>query len=218
MSEASLANKLKDALVSGVEKSSESDALQVAELCLKKKPPADVLVKSISEALNVIGGKFERGDYYLPELLFAGMMAEKVIKLLGPLLKSGESVKAGGKIVIGTVRGDLHDLGKNIVALMLRPAGVDVTDLGSDVPPEKFVEAIKRVNANVLGMSALLSTTREEMRTVINELKKQGIRNKVKVIVGGGAVNEDFAREIGADAYGKDAIEAVRLCKKFVGS
>jgi trimethylamine corrinoid protein len=218
MSEALLAGKLRDSLVNGVEKSSESEALQVAELCVKKKLSGDLLVKSISDALNTIGSKFEKGDYYLPELLFAGMMAEKVIKLLSPLLKSGESVKAGGKIVIGTVRGDLHDLGKNIVALMLRPAGVDVTDLGSDVPPEKFVEAIKREKANVLGMSALLSTTREEMRAVINELKKQGIRNKVKVIVGGGAVNEDFAREIGADAYGKDAIEAVRLCKKFVGS
>jgi len=218
MSETSLAGKLRDALLSGVEKSSESEALRIAETCLKKKLPGDTLVKSISEALNMIGSKFEKGDYYLPELLFAGMMAEKVIKLLSPLLKSGESIKAGGKIVIGTVRGDLHDLGKNIVALMLRPAGVDVVDLGSDVSPEKFVEAIRREKADALGMSALLSTTREEMRTVINELKKQGLRNKVKVLVGGGAVNEDFAREIGADAYGKDAIEAVRLCKKLVGS
>lgn len=218
MSETSLAGKLRDALLSGVEKSSESEALRIAETCLKKKLPGDTLVKSISEALNMIGSKFEKGDYYLPELLFAGMMAEKVIKLLSPLLKSGELIKAGGKIVIGTVRGDLHDLGKNIVALMLRPAGVDVVDLGSDVSPEKFVEAIRREKADALGMSALLSTTREEMRTVINELKKQGLRNKVKVLVGGGAVNEDFAREIGADAYGKDAIEAVRLCKKLVGS
>nr|MDO8097525.1 corrinoid protein [Candidatus Njordarchaeota archaeon] len=218
MSEASLPGRLKDALINGVEKSSESDALQVAEMCLKTKLAGDILVKSISDALNAIGSKFEKGDYYLPELLFAGMMAEKVIKLLSPLLKSSESIKAGGKIVIGTVRGDLHDLGKNIVSLMLRPAGVDVIDLGSDVPPEKFVEAIRREKANVLGMSALLSTTREEMRNVINELKKQGLRNKVKVIVGGGAVNDDFAREIGADAYGKDAIEAVRLCKKLVGS
>lgn len=218
MSEASLADKLRDALISGVEKSSESEALQVAEICLKKKLSGDLLVKSISEALNAIGNKFEKGDYYLPELLFAGMMAEKVIKMLSPLLKSGESIKAGGNVILGTVRGDLHDLGKNIVALMLRPAGVYVIDLGSDVPPEKFVETIRREKASVLGMSALLSTTREEMRTVINELKKKGLRNKVKVIVGGGAVNEDFAKEIGADAYGKDAIEAVRLCRKFIGS
>jgi methylmalonyl-CoA mutase cobalamin-binding domain/chain len=137
---------------------------------------------------------------------------------LGPILSSGESDKTRGKVVIGTVRGDIHDLGKNIVSLMLRPEGFKVIDLGTDVSPDKFAETIVSEKANILCMSALLSTTRDEMRLVVNELKKRGLRNRVKVLVGGGAVDRAFAKEVGADAYGKDAIEAAKLCKSLAGS
>ncbi len=213
-----MAKRLKESLVSSVENASESEALDAARKCLDKKVPAEALVRNISEAFNVIGGKYEKGVYYLPELMFAGMAAQKVLEVLSPILGHGESTKVHGKIVIGTVRGDIHDLGKNIVSLMLRPSGFKVTDLGTDVAPEKFAEAIRSEKADILCMSALLSTTREEMRVVIQELKKRGLRDKVKVIVGGGAVDEAFAGEVGADAYGKDAIEAIKLCESLAGS
>jgi methylmalonyl-CoA mutase cobalamin-binding domain/chain len=120
-------------------------------------------------------------------------------------------------VVIGTVRGDLHDIGKSIVATMLRAAGFNVIDLGVDVPPEKFVEEAIRNKADIVAMSALLTTTMLEMKNVIEALKKAGIRDRVKVVVGGAAVTEDYAKSIGADGYGKDAVEAVRVCKQLLG-
>jgi methylmalonyl-CoA mutase cobalamin-binding domain/chain len=213
-----LARKLKESMIRSVDEANESDLLEVAKKCLSTRVPAEMLVKSISDAFVIIGTKYEKGVYYLPELMFAGMTAQKALDILSPILGYDEQNRVRGNIVIGTVRGDIHDLGKNIVSLMLRPSGFIVIDLGTDVSPEKFIEAIASEKASILCMSALLSTTREEMRVVIQELKKSGLRNNVKVIVGGGAVDERFAKEIGADAYGKDAIEAITLCKRFAGS
>lgn len=218
MSQTSLAKGLRDALTSGAEKADELGALEAARKCLEGHLPANLLIQSISEAFAVIGDKFEKGVYYLPELLYAGTLAQKVLEVLEPVLSSGGSPRTRGKVVIGTVRGDVHDLGKNIVSLMLKPEGFKVIDLGNDVSPDKFIETVASENADILCMSALLSTTRGEMKLVVDELKKRGVRNSVKVIVGGGAVDQNFAREIGADGYGEDAIEAVRLCKRFSGS
>jgi methylmalonyl-CoA mutase cobalamin-binding domain/chain len=215
MSQIFLARQLKDALTNSVEKSSEAESLEVARKCLEGRLPPDLLIGSISEAFKAIGDKFEKGVYYLPELLFAGTVAQKVLEILSPILSSGGSSKTRGRVVIGTVRGDIHDLGKNIVSLMLGPEGFRVIDLGTDVSPEKFAETVASRKANILCMSALLSTTRGEMRLVVQELKKRGLRDRVKVIVGGGAVDKSFAKEVGADDYGKDAIEAVKLCKRF---
>lgn len=218
MSESVLAERLRESLVSSVENASESKAIEVARKCLEEKVPAEKLVKSISDAFSIIGSKYEKGVYYLPELIFAGTIAQNVLKILGPILSSGASGRTGGKVVIGTVRGDIHDLGKNIVSLMLEPEGFEVIDLGNDVAPERFVDAVASEKAGILCMSALLSTTRVEMRGVIEELSKRRLRDKVMVLVGGGAVDPSFAKEIGADAYGKDAIEAVKLCKRFARS
>jgi methylmalonyl-CoA mutase cobalamin-binding domain/chain len=218
MSGADLAKSLREALISSVDEANESEVIETAKKCLVREVPAEALIQSVSEAFNVIGRKYEKGVYYLPELMFAGMTAQKALDILSPILGYDEQNRVRGNIVIGTVRGDIHDLGKNIVSLMLRPSGFRVIDLGTDVSPEKFIEAIASEKASILCMSALLSTTREEMRVVIQELKKSGLRNNVKVIVGGGAVDERFAKEIGADAYGKDAIEAITLCKRFAGS
>jgi methylmalonyl-CoA mutase cobalamin-binding domain/chain len=218
LSQSSLARQLGNALMNGVEKSSEAEALEIANKCKEKQVPADMLIKSISQAFSVIGEKFEKGVYYLPELMFAGTMAQKVLEILGPILSARASSKARGKVVIGTVRGDIHDLGKNIVSLMLKPEGFQVIDLGTDVPPEKFAESVASERADILCMSALLSTTRNEMKEVIKELVKRKLRGRVKVVVGGGAVDQAFAREVGADAYGIDAIEATRICKSLVGS
>ncbi len=182
-------------------------------------PPLEIIEKGLAPAMRIIGDKFEKGEYFLAELVAAGETFKEILnKYLKPeLMKRGETTKKLGKVVIGTVRGDLHDIGKNIVATMLESAGFEVYDLGVDVPPEEFVKKAKEVNADIVAMSALLTTTMMEMKNVIEELKKAGIRDKVKVIVGGAPITEEFAREIGADAYGEDAVKAVKICKQLLG-
>ena len=159
------------------------------------------------------------GSASLAELVAGDLFMEIMDDLLMPVIseRRGE-VKKLGTVVLGTVRGDLHEIGKNIVATILRAAGFEVIDLGVDVPPEKFIEAVKKYNADILSMSALLTTTMMKMEVVIKELEKACLRDKVKVIIGGTPITEDFARRIGADAYGRDVVEAVEICKKLVKS
>ncbi len=179
--------------------------------------PQDIISRGIAEGMDIVGKKFEEGEYFLSELLVAGEIGKEILKILNPYIKSGEvALKKLGKVVIGTVRGDLHDIGKNIVAMMLNAAGFEVIDLGADVPPEKFVEAARENDANIVAMSALLSVTMPEMKVVIDELKKAGLRDKVKVIVGGAPVTEEYAKNIGADGYGENAVEGVRICKSWM--
>ncbi|MEM1550803.1 MAG: cobalamin-dependent protein [Candidatus Bathyarchaeia archaeon] len=145
----------------------------------------------------------------------AGEVVKEGMKVLEPYLKVGE-VKMIGKVVIGTVKGDLHDIGKNIVVTLLRASGLEVIDLGVDVPPERFVEAVKEHKPDVVAMSALLTTTMDEMENVIKALKEAGLRDKVKVIIGGAPITDEFAKKIGADAAAKDAIEGVNICKAWL--
>jgi corrinoid protein of di/trimethylamine methyltransferase len=181
--------------------------------------PNDVIEKALRPAMEEVGRRFERGEFFLAELVVAGDLFKEVIDeiLVPEIQKRGGSTRTLGTVVIGTVRGDLHDIGKSIVATMLRAAGFNVIDLGVDVPPEKFVEEAIRNKADIVAMSALLTTTMLEMKNVIEALKKAGIRDRVKVVVGGAAVTEDYAKSIGADGYGKDAVEAVRVCKQLLG-
>ena len=191
----------------------------VREALSRGASPNDVIENALRPAMEEAGRRFERGEFFLAELVVAGDLFKEVMDeiLVPEIQKRGTSTKALGTVVIGTVRGDLHDIGKSIVATMLRAAGFNVIDLGVDVPPEKFVEEAVRNKADVVAMSALLTTTMLEMKNVIEALKRAGIRDKVKVIVGGAAVTEDYARSIGADGYGKDAVEAVRVCKRLLG-
>jgi len=181
--------------------------------------PNDVIENALRPAMEEAGRRFEKGEFFLAELVVAGDLFKEVMDeiLVPEIQKRGISTRTLGTVVIGTVRGDLHDIGKSIVATMLRAAGFNVIDLGVDVPPEKFVEEAVRNRADIVAMSALLTTTMLEMKNVIEALKKAGIRDKVKVIVGGAAVTEDYAKSIGADGYGKDAVEAVRVCKQLLG-
>ncbi|RLF03138.1 MAG: cobalamin-binding protein [Thermoprotei archaeon] len=193
---------------------------RLARVALSKgASPNDVIERALRPAMEEAGRRFERGEFFLAELVVAGDLFKEVMDevLLPEIKKRGESSRKLGTVVIGTVRGDLHDIGKSIVATMLRAAGFEVIDLGVDVAPEKFVEAAKKYNADIVAMSALLTTTMLEMRNVIEALKQAGLRDKVKVIVGGAAVTEEFAREIGADGYGEDAVKAVKICKELLG-
>jgi len=170
----------------------------------------------LNEALDEVGRRYERSEYFLSELIMASVLATEVTSMLEPYL-----VKAGrrslGRVVMGTVRGDIHDIGKNIVIMMLRAAGFDVVDLGVDVPAERFVHAISGEGADVLGMSALLTSTVDQMRNVIETIKKKGLRNGLMIIIGGRPVTKKFSKEIGADGYARDAVEAVRIVKKLLG-
>ncbi|MBO3769392.1 MAG: corrinoid protein [Thermoproteota archaeon] len=184
--------------------------------CLEKGiPPSEIVSKGISIAMEEVGKKFESSEYFLSELIVAGEIGKEITQMLKPYLKESE-IRKKGKVVIGTVKGDLHDIGKNIFGMMLEAAGFEVIDLGTDVPAEAFVEAVKKNSPDIVGMSALLTVTMGEMENVINALKKAGLRDKVKVIVGGAPITEEFARKIGADAYGKDAVVGVEICKAWV--
>ncbi len=180
--------------------------------------PLDVVEKALRPAMGVVGEKFEEGEFFLSELIVSGQLFKEIMsEIIEPRLSVGEAGRRLGTVVIGTVKGDLHDIGKNIVATMLRIAGFEVIDLGVDVPAEKFVEAVEKYRPDILGMSALLTTVIDEIKHVIDALKSKGLRDKVKIVVGGAAVTESFAKEVGADGYGKDAVEAVRVCKKLLG-
>ena len=179
--------------------------------------PKEIVLKSVAEGMEVVGRKFESSEYFLSELIVAGEIGKEISEMLKPYLSlRGEEVKKVGKVVIGTVSGDLHDIGKNIVAMMLEAAGFEVIDLGADVPKERFVEAVRSDKPDILGMSALLTVTMVEMKNVIEALKEAGLREKVKVIIGGAAVTEDYAKSIGADGYGANAVEGVRICKQWM--
>ena len=180
--------------------------------------PTEV-VNALTEVLKEIGRKYENGELFLVHLVSVGDMTKRVTnEVLEPLLKTGsEKRKFLGRIVIGTVAGDIHDIGKTIVATMLFSAGFEVLDLGKDVPVEEFVNKAKKTNADIVAMSALLTTTLPIQREVIEALKKSGLRNKVKVLVGGAPATAKWAEEIGADGYAADPIEAIKVAKNLLG-
>jgi len=169
----------------------------------------------MSKAMEEIGQRFEEGKAFVPELLISARAMKGALEVLKPLLK-GEKSKRLSTVVIGTVKGDLHDIGKNLVASMLEGCGFEVINLGVDVSSEKFIEAVKAHNANIVCLSALLTTTMTYMKEIIEALDKAGLRNEVKVMVGGAPINETYARGIGADGYGNNANSAVSLAKRLI--
>jgi 5-methyltetrahydrofolate--homocysteine methyltransferase len=181
-----------------------------------KIPPAKILSEGLVAGMDIVGDKFRRDEFFMPEVLISAKAMQAGMDVLRPkLIEAG--VKLAGKIVIGTVKGDLHDIGKNLVGMLLEGAGFQVIDLGIDVPSEKFVEAVKTNRPNVLGLSALLTTTMPKMKEVIESLVEAGIRNTVKVMIGGAPVTEKFAKDIGADGYGPDAASAVERARELIG-
>lgn len=176
--------------------------------------PMDV-ANAMGRGLEMVGSRYEKGEYFLSELIMAGIISTEVASMLKPYLR-GSATKPLGKVIFGTVRGDLHDIGKNIVIMMLSSAGFEVVDLGVDVSPEKFVETIRKEDPDIVAMSCLLTISMDEMKNVIDETKRAGLRNQVKMLVGGRPVTKEFAEEIGADAYASNAIEAVKTTKSLI--
>jgi 5-methyltetrahydrofolate--homocysteine methyltransferase len=173
----------------------------------------DVIEKGLMEGMNLVGDMFERRDYFLPDLLVAAEAVKRATEIIKPFLK-GE--RGRGTVVIGTVSGDIHDLGKNLVASTLEASGFTVVDLGVDVSPERFVNAAKKKNADIVAISALITTTMMGMKDVIQAMVKDGIRKEVKVIVGGAPLDEEFARKIGADRYARTSRDAARKAVELV--
>lgn len=178
--------------------------------------PQEIINNYMIKAMGEVGQRFQDGKAFVPQLLMSARAMKGALELLKPLLEGSKSATLG-KIVIGTVKGDLHDIGKNLVASMLEGCGFEVINIGIDIPSEKFVEAVKEHNADILCMSALLTTTMTYMRTVIEAFEQSGMRNKVKIMVGGAPVNESFALEIGADGYSDNANTAVMKAKELMG-
>jgi 5-methyltetrahydrofolate--homocysteine methyltransferase len=188
----------------------------VHELIQKKTNPMDILDDARS-AMEVVGKRFETGEYFIPDLLMAGEILKGISDIVKPLLEKGPSGTKKGRVMIGTVAGDIHDIGKDIVTFMLDVNGYEVLDLGIDVPVPVFVEKTKAFKPEVVGLSGFLTLAFDSMKKTVEALEQAGLRNTLKIMIGGGQMDEEVRKYAGADAYGKDALAAVALCKKWIG-
>ncbi len=177
--------------------------------------PREIIDNGLLAGMDVVGRRFKAGDMFIPEVLLCARCMHGAMDILKPLLSEADSVGAG-IYLIGTVEGDLHDIGKNLVSMMLQGAGFEVIDLGTNVTPQKFVDAIKEHNPAILGLSALLTTTMPKMEETINAIKEAGVRDQVKIMAGGAPVTQAFVDEIGADAYGANAASATEKAKELI--
>lgn len=208
-----------DILIQLADAVAEGDEELVAELTNKAvsagMEPVQVINDGLTVGINIVGDRFEAGEYFLPDLLLGSKAMEVGIGILEPLMASGGR-EFIGKVIMGTVEGDLHSIGKNIVITMLRAAGFEVYDLGVDVPTSKFAEEIKKINPDIVGISALLTSTVARQQEIIEYLKEEGMRERVKVIIGGAPISQSWADKIGADGYAEDAINAAKVAKNLL--
>ena len=200
----------------GVMEGDQDMVMDGVKIALENEVSAGAILKeAMMTAMAKVGELFEEGEYFVPELLIAARAMQGGLDILKPLLVA-EDVEPIGKVVTGTVKGDLHDIGKNLVGMMMKGAGFEIIDLGSDVAPEQFINAVKESGAQVVAMSALLTTTMANMPTTIKAFEEAGIRDKVKIMVGGAPVTQEFADKIGADGFAPDASQAAKVALTFV--
>jgi 5-methyltetrahydrofolate--homocysteine methyltransferase len=205
--------KLYDAVLNGDAKTAVAITKEAID---EKMDPLELISGTMVPAMDEVGKRYEEEEYFVPELLLSARAMKGSMELLRPLL-AAQGAKPTGTVAIGTVKGDLHDIGKNLVASLLEGGGFEVIDLGADVPPEKFIEAIKDKGAKIVCLSALLTVTMPSMKTTIEALKQAGLRDQVKVLVGGAPVTQQYADDIGADGYGESASNAVALARRMCG-
>lgn len=205
-------NSLRDAIVS---MNIETARRICQQALIEGISPLQVINCGLVPGMQIVGEKFQAEQYFLTDLIAAGAVMQEAMKILQPHIKKDEQRKWLGTIVLGTVEGDLHDLGKNIVSMLMRASGFEVVDLGVDVPTSKFVEAIRTHRPEILGMSALITSTMPAMTKVIGELEKAALKAQLRIIVGGAPLSEQYAKTIGADAFAPDAVVGVNLCKKW---
>ena len=206
--------KLHDAVLNG---DSKTAVAVTKEALAEGMEPLKLVTEAMVPAMDEVGRRFECEEYFVPELLLSARAMKGALELLRPLL-AAKGVKPTGKVAIGTVQGDLHDIGKNLVASLLEGGGFEVIDLGTDVAPEKFIQAVKESGADIVCLSALLTVTMPSMKKTIDALKAAGVRDRVKVLIGGAPVTQQYAEEIGADGYGENANTAVSLARRMAAS
>lgn len=211
-------SKTSDDLVSALADLREQEAVHIVEEKLKAGEDPFKILEDVRRAMEIVGNRYASNEYFLSDLLYAGEILRTISEMIKPKLAKAPEAKRLGKVIIGSVQGDIHDIGKNIVVFMLEVNGFEVYDLGVDVPPEKFVEKIKETGATIVGLSGFLTLAFESMKKTVDAIKEAGLRDKVKIMIGGGQITEEVKQYTGADAYGKDAMEAVALAKKWVGA
>jgi len=205
---------MSEQLVSYIAEMQEEEALALAKELLAAGTPPTQILDDCRAAMEVVGKRFEEGQYFIPELILAGEMLKSISAEVKPYMTAGQEVKKGARVLVGTVKGDIHDIGKDIVVFMLDVNGFEVTDLGVDVPPAKFVDAVKQTGAKIVGLSGFLTLAFDPMKYTVQALKDAGLAD-VKVMIGGGQIDENIRQYTGADAYGKDAMAAVALAKSW---
>jgi methanogenic corrinoid protein MtbC1 len=195
----------------------EKEALKIVEERLRAGEEPLKILDDARGAMEIVGKRFAAAEYFIPELVYSGELLKRVNDMVKPKLAKATNVEPQGKVVLGTVAGDIHDIGKDIVAFMLDVNGFEVYDLGVDVPAQKFVEKIKESGAPIVGLSGFLTLAYDSMKQTVEAIKDAGLRNKVKIMIGGGQINEEIRKYTSADAYGRDAMVAVSLAKEFTG-
>jgi methanogenic corrinoid protein MtbC1 len=204
-------------LVSTLADLKEKEALKIVKSRLDAGEDPLAILNDARKALEIVGERFSSGRYFIPDLVYSGEILKVITDMVKPKLAKESEVKRLGKVVIGTVAGDIHDIGKDIVVFMLDVNGFEVYDLGVDVPAQNFVEKIKESGASIVGLSGFLTLAYDSMKQIIQAIEDAGLRDKVKVMIGGGQITEEIRKYAGADAYGKDAMAGVSLAKKWVG-
>ena len=189
--------------------------IELTQTALDQKiAPEEIITKGLTAGMQIVGEKFSQKEYFIPDMLASAEAVGEAMEILKPYLEAA-NIETKGKFIIATVKGDIHDIGKNIVAVLLKGAGYEVEDMGIDVPTEKIVEIVRESKPQFLGLSALLTTTMLAMKEVVEALKSSGLRDKVKVLIGGAAVSDEYAAEIGADAYCIDGFDAIKVLETF---
>ncbi|MBN2122890.1 MAG: cobalamin-dependent protein [Deltaproteobacteria bacterium] len=195
----------------------ETEALAFVEKALEEGTDPHALLQDAREGMTIVGKRFATEEYFIPDLFFSGEILKGIVALLEPHLKKGGEAQRRGKVVIGTVAGDIHDIGKDLVVFMLDVSGFEVLDLGIDVPAQKFVDAIQETGSAVVGLSGFLTLAFQAMKDTVEAISNAGLRDRVKIMIGGGQIDEQVRGFTGADAYGKDAMAAVQLAKGWIG-
>ncbi|WP_304942200.1 corrinoid protein [Vallitalea guaymasensis] len=208
-------NELLQNISEKLQKGKMPEVVALTEQAVSEGLDASDILNGLLDGMGVIGEKFKRNEVFVPEVLIAARAMNAGLDVIKPLLEE-QGVEPVGKVIIGTVKGDLHDIGKNLVRMMMVGAGLEVIDLGVDVSPEKYIAAVEENNPDIIAMSALLTTTMPNMKAVIDALEEKGLRNKVKVMIGGAPVTDNFAEEIGADRYTVDAASAAEVAKELI--
>ena len=204
-------------LIDAIADMREEEALKLVSEMAESGSKPIVILEAVREAMDIVGQRYEEGTYFLPELVLAGEMMNQITEMIKSELVKSPPVERRGKVLIGTVEGDIHNIGKDIVSFMLDVNGFEVLDLGVDVTPQKFTEAIRDFQPQVVGLSGFLTLAFEAMKETVEAIQKAGLRDKVKIMIGGGQMDDQVRAHAGADAYGKDAMTAVKLAKDWIG-